>query len=75
MTERVLVTGGAGYLGSILCEHLLLKGNQVTVLDSLLYGEQSLFHLAGHPNFDFVHGDARDEEQQLIKGYRLLGRG
>ncbi len=70
MADRVLVTGGAGYLGSILCEHLLHKGYQVTVLDSLLYGEQSLFHLAGHPHFDFVHGDARDEEQlrRLVRG-------
>jgi nucleoside-diphosphate-sugar epimerase len=63
MSERVLITGGAGYLGSILCEHLLHKGYQVTVLDNLLFGEQSLFHLAGHANFDFIYGDARDEEQ------------
>ncbi|HTU21186.1 MAG TPA: NAD(P)-dependent oxidoreductase [Gemmataceae bacterium] len=70
MADRVFVTGGAGYLGSILCEHLLLKGYQVTVLDSLQYGEQSLFHLAGHPNLDFVYGDARDEEQlrKLVRG-------
>lgn len=74
MADRVLVTGGAGYLGSILCEHLLLKGYQVTVLDSLLYGEQSLFHLAGHPNLDFVYGDARDEEQlrKLVRGADVI---
>jgi nucleoside-diphosphate-sugar epimerase len=58
---KVLVTGGAGYIGSILCEHLLAAGHQVTVLDRLLYGEQSLFHLASNPNFDFVYGDSRDE--------------
>ena len=46
MPERVLVTGGAGYLGSILCEHLLARGFEVTVLDNLMYGEQSIFHLA-----------------------------
>jgi nucleoside-diphosphate-sugar epimerase len=70
MSDRILVTGGAGYLGSVLCEHLLHKGYRVTVLDSLLYGEQSLFHLAGHPNFEFVYGDARDEEQvrKLVRG-------
>ena len=62
MADRVLITGGAGYLGSILCEHLLHKGFEVTVLDNLLFGEQSLFHLASHPNFDFIYGDARDEE-------------
>ena len=58
---RVLVTGGAGYLGSVLCEHLLDDGHEVTCLDSLIYGEQSLFHLCGRPSFDFVRGDVRDE--------------
>src|SRR4051794_9277311 len=61
MAERVLVTGGAGYLGSVLCEHLLDAGHEVTVLDNLMYGEQSVFHLAAHPKFNFVFGDARDE--------------
>lgn len=42
---RVLVTGGAGYLGSVLCERLLDAGFRVTVIDSLLYGGGSLFHL------------------------------
>lgn len=58
---RVLITGGAGYLGSILAEHLLKRGFQVVVLDNLMYGEQSLFHLCADPNFDFLVGDARDE--------------
>jgi nucleoside-diphosphate-sugar epimerase len=58
---RVLITGGAGYIGSVLAEHLLDAGHSVTVLDPLLYGEQSLFHLAANPRFDFVYGDARDE--------------
>jgi nucleoside-diphosphate-sugar epimerase len=61
MADRVLVTGGAGYLGSILCEHLLDRGFEVTVLDNLMYGEQSVFHLAAHPRFNFVFDDARDE--------------
>jgi nucleoside-diphosphate-sugar epimerase len=61
MPTRVLITGGAGYLGSILSEHLLQRGYHVTVLDSLIYGEQNLFHLCAHPDFDFVLGDARDE--------------
>jgi nucleoside-diphosphate-sugar epimerase len=58
---RVLVTGGAGYLGSILCEHLLAAGHEVTVVDSLMYGEPSLFHLCSHENFTFHRGDVRDE--------------
>ncbi|PCJ62177.1 MAG: hypothetical protein COA73_06935 [Candidatus Hydrogenedentota bacterium] len=58
---HVLVTGGAGYLGSILCEHLLNAGHRVTVVDALLYGEPSLFHLCSHENFTFHRGDVRDE--------------
>jgi nucleoside-diphosphate-sugar epimerase len=58
---RVLVTGGAGYLGSILCEHLLNAGHEVIVLDSLVYGQTSLFGYCANPKFDFVFGDARDE--------------
>ena len=46
----VLVTGGAGYLGSILCAHLLDQGFRVTVLDHLVYDEQSLFHLWRTPD-------------------------
>ena len=65
MADSVLVTGGAGYLGSILCAHLLQSGFRVTVLDNLLYGEQSLFHLCAEPRFTFVHGDVRDE--QLVR--------
>jgi nucleoside-diphosphate-sugar epimerase len=59
---HVLITGGAGYLGSILSEHLLDRGYKVTVLDNLMYGEQSLFHLCANPDFDFVFGDARNEQ-------------
>src|SRR5918992_1465682 len=70
METRVLVTGGAGYLGSILCEHLLAAGYRVTVLDNLMYGQQSLNQFCAHPEFDFVRGDVRDES--LMR--RLIGR-
>jgi nucleoside-diphosphate-sugar epimerase len=62
MTTKVLVTGGAGYLGSILCGHLLNAGYEVTVIDNLLYGQHSLFHYCADPKFDFVFGDVRDEK-------------
>lgn len=61
MDTRILVTGGAGYLGSVLCEHLLDAGYHVTVLDNLMYGQQPLFHLCADPRFEFVRGDVRDE--------------
>lgn len=61
MSERILITGGAGYLGSVLCEHLLVCGYAVTVLDNLMYNQNTLFHLCANPRFDFIYGDARDE--------------
>ena len=63
---RVLVTGGAGYLGSVLCERLLAAGHRVTALDALAHGVPSLLHLCAHPQFEFVRGDVRDEA--LLRG-------
>lgn len=59
--RNVLVTGGAGYIGSILTEHLLVAGHAVTVLDNLMYGRAGLEHLMANPRLDFIFGDARDE--------------
>lgn len=60
---NVLITGGAGYIGSILTELLLSKGYQVTVLDNLLYKQTSLLHLCNNKNFTFIKGDVTDKEQ------------
>jgi nucleoside-diphosphate-sugar epimerase len=58
-----LVTGGAGYIGSILVSDLLSRGQRVRVLDSLAHGEvPSLLHAWGHERFDFVRGDVRDPD-------------
>lgn len=70
MKSTVLVTGAAGYLGSVLCEHLLDADFQVVGLDSLRYGQHSLFHLCADPRFEFVHGDVRDQDLMC----RLVGR-
>jgi len=69
MSLHVLVTGGAGYLGSVLCEHLLASGYRVTTVDDMMYQQRSLLHLCANPHFDFVSGDARDEElmRRLVK--------
>ncbi|MEK7518186.1 MAG: NAD-dependent epimerase/dehydratase family protein, partial [Patescibacteria group bacterium] len=63
---KVLVTGGAGYLGSVLCEQLLRKGYIVTAVDNLLFRQQSLFHIIADPKFNFVFGDVRDEKLMKI---------
>jgi nucleoside-diphosphate-sugar epimerase len=74
MKSRILVTGGAGYLGSILCEHLLNEGYHVTVVDNLFYGVHSLFQFCANPRFEFVFGDARDENLMagLVKNADIL---
>jgi nucleoside-diphosphate-sugar epimerase len=61
VSTRVLVTGGAGYIGSVLCEHLLDRGHEVTVLDNVMYGTHSLLQFCANPRFRFELGDARDE--------------
>jgi nucleoside-diphosphate-sugar epimerase len=58
--SRVLVLGGAGYLGSVLVRQLLAAGRPVRVLDSFMFGEQSLDQVRAHPNCELVRGDVRD---------------
>lgn len=56
--KRVLVTGGAGFIGSHLCERLLEAGSEVLVFDNLLTGRMdNIAHLLGHPRFSFDHYD------------------
>ncbi|MFL7893363.1 MAG: NAD-dependent epimerase/dehydratase family protein [Anaerolineales bacterium] len=52
--NHILITGGAGYLGSLLCGHLLRLGYSVTVVDDLLYGGESLLGYMPHPDFRFI---------------------
>lgn len=56
----VLVTGAAGYIGSVLCRQLLAKGYRVRGLDSLLFGGESLVEIISHDHFEFIKGDIRD---------------
>jgi nucleoside-diphosphate-sugar epimerase len=58
---KILITGGAGFLGSVLCEHLLTAGHYVTVVDNLMFGQTPLFHLCANSAFNFIRGDVRDE--------------
>jgi nucleoside-diphosphate-sugar epimerase len=58
---KILVTGGAGYLGSILVPELLNEKHEVTVIDNFMYKQTSLNHLCVNPKFDIVRGDVRVE--------------
>lgn len=67
--QSVLVTGGAGYLGSTLVPELLKAGHKVTVLDTFMFRQSSLAHVCHDPNLEIVRGDARDENilKPLVK--------
>jgi len=58
---RVLITGGAGYIGSVLTPTLLALGHEVTVLDNFLFRQSSLLDCCQYPHFQIVRGDCRDE--------------
>ncbi len=74
MMEKVLITGGAGYLGSTLTEVLLSKGYKVTVLDSLVYKQLSLTSFCHNKNFSLVVGDVRDNGLllDLVKTHDII---
>ena len=60
---KVLVTGGAGYIGSTLVGYLLDAGHEVTVVDNFMYDTTSLNHFCAHPKFDVHRADVRVREQ------------
>jgi len=59
---NILITGGAGYLGSTLVPDLLRLGHSVTVLDSFIFGQNSLSECCANDNFNVIRGDAREED-------------
>ncbi len=71
---RVVVTGSAGYLGSVLTNDLLAQGHSVVGIDSLMHGGNSLAGLAGHPRFTFHRADLRDKDAMAcgLKGAQAV---
>jgi nucleoside-diphosphate-sugar epimerase len=71
---RVLVTGGAGYIGSVLVPTLLKAGHEVTVVDNFMFGQSSLLDVAVDPRLEIVRGDARDRAlmSKLVPGHDVL---
>ncbi|MDP6185578.1 MAG: NAD-dependent epimerase/dehydratase family protein, partial [Candidatus Poseidoniia archaeon] len=74
MIYNILVTGGAGYLGSTMVPDLLAAGHKVTVLDNFMFKQTSLNHCAYHPNFSVVEGDIRVEKtmETLMKNVDVI---
>ena len=60
MKEKILITGGAGYLGSIMVPAMLEKGYEVTVYDNLMFQQNTLLECCTHPNFHFINADVRN---------------
>ena len=65
MKMSILITGGAGYLGSVLAEVLLDNGYNVTVFDNLMYKQTSLLHLCDNRKFTFIKGDVTNKKDLL----------
>jgi nucleoside-diphosphate-sugar epimerase len=71
---KILITGGAGYIGSVLVPRLLGAGYEVTVLDNFMFGQNSLSDACGYDSFNVVRGDTRDEEliKSLLKSVDII---
>lgn len=71
---KILVTGGAGYLGSIMVPELLKNKYEVTVIDNFMYKQTSLNHLCANLNFNIVNGDVRIKStiKNLLKNHDVI---
>ena len=71
---KILVTGGSGYIGSILVPELIKLNHEVTVLDNFMYKQSSLNHLCVYKNFKIINGDIRDKNliKSLLKTNDLI---
>jgi nucleoside-diphosphate-sugar epimerase len=72
--KKVLITGGAGYLGSVLTEVLLNKGYQVTIIDNLLYKQTSVAPFSHNKHFNFILGDVTIEStlKPLVESHDII---
>lgn len=68
---RVLITGGAGYIGSLLVPMLLAQNHTVTIFDNFMYGTQSVLGFAMHPRVQLIKGDIRDSQavHRVVKNH------
>jgi nucleoside-diphosphate-sugar epimerase len=71
---KILITGGAGYLGSVMTKNLLDLGHEITVLDSLLFKQISPLTYTNNKKYNFIYGDVRNEEllTKLVKSHDVI---
>ena len=74
MTQKILITGGAGYLGSVMVPSLHDLGYKVTVLDNFMFKQNTLAQNCLNPNFDVHRGDVRDQSKlsSLVKDIDII---
>ena len=72
MKFKILITGGAGYIGSVLTEDLLDLGYDVTIYDSFIYNQNSLNHFCLNKNFSVINGDVRDQKKYYLYCINLM---
>ena len=65
--EKILITGGAGYIGSILTPILLERGYQITVFDNFMFGAQPLFGFSTNPKLKIIEGDVREKKTLALE--------
>lgn len=71
--KKILVTGGGGYVGSVLCEQLLKEGYHVICLDRFFFGLDPINHMISNPNFSYVKDDIRRFDRSILKNvYSVL---
>jgi|TARA_B110000261_G_scaffold141138_1_gene161605 nucleoside-diphosphate-sugar epimerase len=72
--KRVLITGGSGYLGSVITEKLLKNNYEVTILDNLMYNQTSSIIFSHDKNFEFIYGDVRNKEllENLVFDFDII---
>ena len=71
---KILITGGAGYIGSLLTPKLINKGYEITVIDNFMYKQNTLLDVCYHSNFNLINGDVRNKDlmETLIKEHDVI---
>lgn len=70
--KSVLVTGGAGYIGTVLTDELLKKGFRVTCLDRFFFGKEKVSEFAVNPNYKMIQGDVRTFDKNILKDIDVI---